>query len=74
MMSSIEQIKNDLESDDIFALAYGKGGGARRQHPLSPSNGGPPLPDDEWLNTTSEVDVIEEEKEFDSDIEQIREM
>ena len=45
MMSSIENIKHDLENDDIFTLAY-RGGAAQL--------GETSQPDDEWLNTTSE--------------------
>ena len=44
-MSSIENIKHDLENDDIFTLAY-RGGAAQL--------GETSQPDDEWLNTTSE--------------------
>jgi hypothetical protein len=45
-MTTLEQIKNDLENDDIFTMAH-------QNHNKQP------LPDDEWLNTSGEEEVPE---------------
>lgn len=59
MMSSIENIKHDLENDDIFTLAY-RGGTTAQLGETS-------QPDDEWLNTTSEDGTLKVE-DYDEDI------
>ena len=66
-LSSIEQIRNDLENDDIFSFAYRgiQPSQEKNEDLLSPS--GEQQPDFEWLKTTSDLSVDggdDEEEEF----------